>query len=398
MSDEKPKRGRGKNRRAVGRIEERNPGKTYLIRVSEGKDSTGKRHYYNETFHGTVTEAKKRLRELLGKQSRGESLRITNDTLAAFVDEWLKAHPDLKESSVTHYENVLGYYVRPHIGKLLLKKIEAEDIQDLYRKLEESKLAKGTIQFVHSLLRSIFKLAITRRKIPFNPMDGVKAPGGKKLEQEKQAGREARTMSTDQVSKFLDAANETRFGTLFSLAFYTGCRPGELLGLRWADYEQETRTVKIKKSIHWRPGAEWYLDTPKTAFGRRNLRLKEQLVEQLDKHRKRQLEERMKAGRSWEDHEFIFCDELGRPYSQSRLRYYCKQILKAAALPEHFNPYSARHTLATQLIEDGVNVKTVSERLGHSNVGVTLRSYTHPTGEMHDAANDQAEALIKSKK
>src|SRR5262245_1580939 len=291
-NEEKPKRERGKNRRNVGRIEERVEGKKYLIRVSEGKDSTGKRHYYNETFHGTVTEAKKRLRELLGKQSRGESLRITNDTIAAFVDEWLKAHPDLKESSVTHYENVLGYYVRPHIGKLLLKKIEAEDIQDIYRKLEESKLAKGTIQFVHSLLRSIFKLAVTRRKIPFNPMDGVKAPGGKKLEQEKQAGREARTMSTDQVSKFLEAANETRFGTLFTLAFYTGCRPGELLVLRWSDYEQENRVVKIRKGIHWRKGAEWYLDTPKTAHGRRNLRLTDSLVELLDRHRKRQLEER----------------------------------------------------------------------------------------------------------
>jgi len=397
-NEEKPKRERGKNRRNVGRIEERVEGKKYLIRVSEGKDSTGKRHYYNETFHGTITEAKKRLRELLGKQSRGESLRLSNDTLDTFLNEWLKAHPDLKESTLDGYERALGYYVRPYVGNLLLKKVEAEHIQDLYCRLEEKKIAKSTIYFVHTLLRNIFKLAIQRRKIPFNPLDGVKSPGGKKLDQAKQQGREARTMSADQVAGFLEAADETRFGSIFTLAFYTGCRPGELLGLRWIDYDQENRIVKIRQSIHWRKGAEWYLDTPKTATGRRNLRLTPETMDLLDRHRRRQLEERMKVGRAWLDHDFIFCDEIGRPYSQSRLRYYCKQILKAAGLPKYFNPYSARHTSGTLLIQEGVNVKTVSERLGHANVTTTLKTYTHPTGEMHDVASDKAEALIKRKK
>jgi integrase len=229
-------------------------------------------------------------------------------------------------------------------------------------------------------------------------MDGVVSPAGKKLEQEKQQKREQRTMTPGQVEQFLAAADETRFGTIFTLAFYTGCRPGELLGLRWDDLDGQTRILKIRQTINWRKGGKWYFDTPKTATGRRNLRLTDDLIQMLDQHRKRQLEERMKAGRAWNDHGFICCDEVGEPYSQNRLRYYCKQILQAAGLPEHFNPYSARHTSATLLIAEGINPKTVSERLGHSKVSITLQTYTHPTGEMHEAASEQAEALIKGKK
>ena len=343
-------------------------------------------------------DADKRKRELLAKHERGEPLTLSNDTLNAFLDEWLKAHPNLKESAFNHYTRALGYYIRPHIGDKLLAKIEAADVQTLYSTLSVYGLAKSTIYFVHTLLRNVFKLATARRKIMFNPMDGVVSPGGKQMEQEKQHGREERTMSPDQVIKFLQEAGETRFGTIFTLAFYTGCRPGELLGLRWSDHDAQARMLKIRKTIAWRKGGEWYLDTPKTATGRRNLRLTDDLVEMLDRHRKRQLEERMKAGSAWDDHGFIFCDEVGRPHTQTRLRYFCKQILKAAGLPTHFNPYSARHTSATLLIAEGVNVKTVSERLGHSNVTITLKTYTHPTGEMHDEANEHAEALVSGKK
>jgi integrase len=244
----------------------------------------------------------------------------------------------------------------------------------------------------------VLKIATARRKIIFNPMDGVVSPGGKQMEQEMQHVREERTMEPEQVAQFLREAAETRFGTIFTLAFYTGARPGELLGLRWADLDAASRLLKIRKTIAWRKGCEWYMDTPKTTTGRRNLRLTDDLTEILDKHRKRQLEDRMKAGGAWEDHSFIFCDEFGRPYTQGGLRYNCKQILKTAGLPEHYSPYSMRHTSATQLIAQGVNVKTVSERLGHSDMAITLKTYTHPTGEMHDRASAHAEALVSGKK
>jgi integrase len=233
-------------------------------------------------------------------------------------------------------------------------------------------------------------------------MNGVKSPSSKKLEQEQQASREERTMTPDQVMLFLHEAKATRFGTIFTLAFYTGCRPGELLGLRWDDLDSQSRVIKIRHTIHWRKGSEWYLETPKTIKGRRNLRLTDELIAMLDQHRKRQLEERIKAGGAWQNHNFIFCDEIGNPYRQGILTYRFKQILESTGLPKHFNPYSGRHTIATRIatrmIEQGIDPKTVSEWLGHANVAITLKTYTHPTGSMHEAASEQAEALIRGQK
>jgi integrase len=386
-----------KKRNSAGQIVKRGKDR-YLLRVYLGRDSTGKRHHHNETFHGGPKDAAKRLRELLAKHERGEPLKLSNDTLNAFIDEWPKCHPDLKESTISHYKVTIDPYVRPKLGNRLLTKIEANDIQSLYGGLREDGLSNDTLVYIHALLKTIFKLATVRCRIVFNPMDGVKSPAGKRFDQEKQEKREQRTMTPGQVEKFLTAANRTRFGLIYTLAFYTGCRPGELLGLRWDNLDTQARVLKIRQTLIWRKGRKWYWDTPKTATGRRNLRLTDELLELLERHRKRQLEERMRAGRAWSDHGFIFCNEVGEPYSQSQLRYFFKRTLQAAELPAHFNPYSARHTSGTLLMALGVNPKTVSERLGHSDVSITLRAYTHPTGEMHEAASERAEALIKGQK
>lgn len=391
-SGKKPRKSRN-----TGQVVERGPDK-YLLRIFIGRDTTGKRHYHNETFHGKKGGAKEQLRKLLTKLNTGEPLKLSNNTLGAFLDEWLKANPDLKTTSIDHYRDTLRLYVRPKLGGLLLTKIESNDVQSLYGEMIANQYAPSTIGLVHTLLNSAFKLALRRRKIVFNPMDGVTAPTGKKSGQEAQERREDRVLTVDQVEKFLNAADETRFGPILTLAFHTGCRPGELLGLKWENLEASSMTLKIRQTIHWPKGGAWYLDTPKTAVGRRNLRLTDYLVEMLAQHRKRQLEERMKAGSAWSDHGLIFTDEVGEPYSQGRLRYYFKQILLAAGLPDHFNPYSARHTSATLLMASGINAKTVSDRLGHSDVRITLKTYTHPTAGMQNEASEEIERVLRRQK
>lgn len=396
MADEQPKK--EKKNRTPGQILERGKDK-YLIRLFTGRDSTGKRHYFNETFHGKKRAAQDRLRVLLTKQKTGEPLRLGNATLAVFIEEWLKSHPDVRVSTLDHYQRVMNYYVIPRLGKLMLAKIEANDIQTLYADLAADGLDASTIHFVHGRLRSIFKLALARRKIAFNPMEAVKSPGGKKLRQEKRIERAQKIFQPAQVERFLQAANETRFGVIFTLAFHLGCRPGELLGLLWSDFDAQARLLRIERTLKWkRGGGGWYFDPPKTASGQRVLRLTETLVELLDRQRKSQLADKLKAGGARKEHGFIFADEVGEPYSQQNLRYRCKRILNAAGLPEHFNPYSARHTSATLLIGSGISAKTVSERLGHSDVQITLQTYTHPTNDMQLAASEQIEKLLKGAK
>lgn len=387
---DKPKKER--QARRAGQILERGKDK-YLIRIFTGRDSTGKRHYLSETFHGKKKAAQDHLRELLTKLKTGQPLRQTKDNFDTFLDEWLQAtKPTVKESSHEHYANALQRWVRPKLGRLQLSSIEAADIQALYTYMSAGGMAASTIGFVHTMLTSAFKLAILRRKLSHNPMVGVTTPSkGKKT-------REPHPMEPEQIIQFLNAAEGTRLGTLFILAFHTGCRPGELLGLQWADLNTANRTLRIQRTIVWRKGGEWYLSDPKTALSRRTLPMTDVLLEKLAQQRTRQLEERLKAGKAWTDHGFIFASEIGEPYSQESLRYRFKQILKAAGLSASFTPYDARHTTATLLMASGMNPKVVSERLGHSQIGITLQTYTHVSPGMQAEASEQMDRLISGKK
>ncbi len=398
MSDEKLDNPKKKPEpRRSGQVTERGKDR-YLIRIFIGKDATGKRHWHNETFYGKRKQAETRVRELLQKVKTGEPLKMDNSQFGAFLDEWLRSHPDIKESSVENYRTMVDTHVRPKLGGLMLARIVADNIQTLYDDLREAKLSPATVGYVHTLLRSIFKLAVLRRRINVNPMDGVKSPRGKRLQQEQREKRESKVMEPEEVAAFLRAAESTRFGALFTLAFSTGARPGELLALTWGDLDAGARTIHIRRNIKFKKGGGWYLDTPKSDAGRRTLKIGPEVAERLSLHSARQEAEKNRAGKAYSDHGFIFCDEVGAPYSQNRLRYYCKVILKAAGLPAHHSPYDARHTSATRMIEGGINAKVAAGRLGHSDPTITIRHYVHSTEGMDDQATEVLSRLVKGEK
>jgi integrase len=138
-----------------------------------------------------------------------------------------------------------------------------------------------SIRYVHRLLGMIFKLAVKRKKLIGSPMAGVEIPK-EKVRIGASEDEEERAMSPDQVGKFLEAAKGNRFENLFKLAFHVGCRPGELLALKWADLDTAARTLRINQSIVWRKSNDWYLKTPKTKLSRRTLPLTEALLELLN--------------------------------------------------------------------------------------------------------------------
>jgi integrase len=196
----------------------------------------------------------------------------------------------------------------------------------------------------------------------------------------------------------LAAAAGTRFEHLFTLAFHLGCRPGELLALKWGDLDPASRTLRINQNIVFRKAGDWYLKKPKTKLSRRTLPLTDALIETLGVQRRLQLEARLKAGKLWADHQFIFCNATGEPHSQFDLIYDCKKILKAAGLPASFSPYVTRHTMATLLMAGGTNPKVVSERLGHSNITITLAAYTHVSPGMQAEVSEAMDRLLGVKK
>jgi len=206
--------------------------------------------------------------------------------------------------------------------------------------------------------------------------------------------KEVSAIGADHVRKFLAAAVAHKADLLFAVAFYSGARPCEYLGLKWGDLDLAGKKMTIQRSLKRRKAGGWYTVEPKTAKSRRSIPLIEPLLKGLAEHRTRQLEDRLKAGSAWQQHDFIFAADFGEPFRLYSVRYVYKKILKEAGLPNNFQLRISRHSCATALMSLGTNPKVVSERLGHSSVKITLDVYSHVSPGMQQEASEHVEKLF----
>lgn len=366
----------------------------WLIRVFLGRDKDGKTKFYNEIFHGKKKEADAYEAKKKSELVSGVALQHSNTTIDEYLDTWLKisAKPRLRERTYYDYEQYLKRYVRPRIGKIKLSKLKSLDVQAVYTSMLEQGLSPRTVRFAHAILSSALKQAVKWQILPFNPATLADLPQSQR--------KEMSVLSPGEVQRFFTAARKDKWFVIFVLAIETGMRPEEYLGLQWKDIEFQKKTATIQRALVWRrKGGGWTLEDTKTPQSRRTIPLSDFVLAELKKHRKGQLEERMKLGQAYQNFDFVFATPLGTPILQSNLmRRHFKPILKKAELPETVRMYDLRHTCATLLLAEGENPKIVSERLGHSTIVLTLDTYTHVLPSMQQGATEKLENLLYKRK
>jgi len=389
MSSENPDKPDKKKKRAprpAGGKTPLGPNK-WRLRIFRMYDESRRRVYYSEVFRGGSREADDRLRELKNRQKAGEPLQIESKLLRDFAREWIEERNNgvRREATIEHYRRITEAYIIPEFGGLALADITEAKIQAYYTSLRKKERAPATVRLIHVLLASIFKLAEKRELIRKNPMRFVEPPPTPKPKPEMMNQAEARA--------FLEAARRRPEGFMFALAFHLGARPCEYLGLMWTDIDFAGHRITIQRSLKHRKAkgkyGQWYLEQPKTTNSLRSVTINPEIVRGLEERRRAQLEERMKAGPSWGNHGFIFTDATGEPLQIENVRRLHKQILKDAGLPDKFQLRGSRHACASALIAAGVDPKTVSSRLGHSSVKITLDVYVKPTDEREREASDK---------
>lgn len=158
-------------------------------------------------------------------------------------------------------------------------------------------------------------------------------------------------------------------------------RRGEILGLKWEEVDLQRGALSVKHTLSRDNGGTYALGSPKTAHGRRSIALPRSVVESLRKHRVQQVEHKLGLGEAYKDADFVFATVLGEPLHPNTLAYRFKQITKLAKLPE-IRIHDLRHTSATLMLANGEHPKVVQERLGHSDVSMTLNRYSHVTMTM----------------
>jgi integrase len=267
-----------------------------------------------------------------------------------------------------------------------LSNVRPLDLQTLYANLQEKGLKPQTVRRVHNLLHNAFKQAVRWQMIKQNPAQLVDPPPIGK--------REMTALDRDQARELLKAAEKERYYPVFVFLLSSGCRPGEAFGLKWSDVDWPSGSVTINRAIYWRPKRQgWVLTEPKTAASRRTIPLGKAVMKTLTDWKRRQAEDRLRAGSEWQHHDFVFTKLTGAPLDLETLRDRFKVVTERAKLTG-IRLYDLRHSCASILMAEGQNPKIVSERLGHANIALTLGTYSHVSKGMQEEASQKLENAL----
>lgn len=256
-------------------------------------------------------------------------------------------------------------------------------------------LSPKTIHSYHEFISSVLERAVKWQLIKDNPCRRVDPP--------KVPKHEIQVLDDQQAAKLLEQLQNEPLEdqTFFTLALYTGARRGELLGLEWPDIDFNTGVLSIRRTSQYEAGVGMYEDTTKTERSKRSIRVTEGVLKLLRAYRAYQSTRRLTLGdqwfNGWEVHPRLFTNRDGKPMNASTPLNRLKRILRRAGLPE-VSLHSLRHTSATLLIGQGIDVRTVSGRLGHSQTSTTLNIYAHEFQSADAAAAEALEIALTRKK
>lgn len=368
---------------------------SWTVVVDLGNDPvTGKRRQLWRSVKGAKREAQALLVKLLHQRDSGTDQPLGKLTVGEYLERWLRDYAEANTAPKTYrcYEDVIRRHLTPTLGSIPLSKLRPQHIQAYYsRALQKGRLdgrgglsARSVLRH-HQVLHTAFRHAAKWQLLASSPADAVQRPKAER--------HELPAIGPEEVRRFLSAADATPYGTLVHLAVMTGLRQGELLGLRWQDVKLDASVLHVQQTCQWLPGQGFVFRQPKTSRSRRAVDLSPDTVKRLRQHRHRQLEERLLLGPAHQDHGLVFATPLGTPIDPSNLRRAWSRIVRAAGL-EPLRFHDLRHAHATLMLQQGTHPKVVSERLGHSGVGITLDIYSHVLPGIQAQAAAQLDELV----
>ncbi|MDH6630578.1 integrase [Streptomyces sp. LBL] len=344
----------------------------------------------------TRKDALAKLTEKIAASNCGVPVPSAQGSLAAYLTYWLEnvtVH-QLRENTHTRYTAVARLYLIPGLGRKKLVKLTAKDVRTWLNQLRTTcqcctrgldtvrdqprccaagkccskRLSPLTLAYVHSVLKSALEHAVREEEIPRNVARNVRTgtPRPRRFE----------PLTVDEARKFLAVTNGHRLQALFELALHTGLRKGELLGLCWEDLDLAGGTASIRRTRQRTNSGGLTALPTRTKSSERRIALPTPCLRCLEQHRDRQLKEREAAGTGWKDNGYVFTRPDGAPIEGATLTRHFNTLLHQARL-RRIRFHDLRHSAATLLLEQGVELVVIKELLGHAQIGVTSTVYAH---------------------
>ena len=340
--------------------------------VGEYEDANGKRRYVSGK---TKAEVRTKLRRLLADRDEGVAYDSENLTVGDYLDRWLRAlEGSVRQRTWQRHEEVVRLHLKPMIGSGKLDKLNALQIQTMYSQKLNAGLSARSVEIIHVTMHKALKQAVRWSLVPRNVAETVTPPRPTK--------REITPLTQQQLRALLETARDDELYALWVLACTTGMRNGEPLAIQWRDIDLEAGTLQVKRTVF-----DGKVNPPKTASGRRTIRLSKLALAALRQHRINATERQTS--------EWVFSSRAGTPISVHNLHNRSwKPLLERAGLPAGTRMHDLRHSAATLLLSKGVAVKVVSEMLGHADVSTTLGIYAHVLPDMQSIAADAADEAL----
>ena len=374
-----------------GTIRKRNDGR-WEARIIIGHKNDGS-PMYKSAFAKTQRSALKELHRLLDLYCDVDLTEECRMTLGEWMDKWLDEYMifAVRETTLEAYRTLSNNQIKRFLGEKQLAYLTTADVQKFYNKIKKEgrvkphpiqgyELSDSVVRKVHMLLHEALDMAVKERLIAKNPTNGTTIP--------KCNYAEKQVLCDSQLDAFLDMIKrEEYWGDLFYVEVMTGLRRGEICGLKWSDIDFGANTLRVQRSVSVKRGGGILIGETKTDTGTRTIVMPPSVADTL-RNRK------LTAVTDWVFPNYLHPEMPVHPEAAYRR---LKIILKHAELPM-IRFHDLRHTFATHATDGGVDPKTLSGILGHTNASFTLDTYTHVTTDMQKKASAVVGNMMKNMK
>lgn len=315
-------------------------------------------------------------------------------------NEWLSVYGEtVKASSVRTREVALAAFLEKH-GKHFISKMQTKDIQDFLILQRDRNLSKNFLLNIRTSLNLMFTFALKNDYVEKNIIkDTVIPKANKKVED---YGTKKKYLEKDEIQHFLKGVKASGRRNAYSLALMmlsTGLRIGEALSLTWDDIYLDKQVLEVKKTLLQLPSDVGGFDfsTPKTQDSNRVVSFNDELTKELKKMKVQYNKEKLIGLRDpkseWRD--LVFTGRQQQPVRSSTINLVFNQVYKAYGIEGVNGSHILRHTHITMLVEAGVDLPVIMDRVGHSNINVTLEIYSHVTKKMQEQSDEKINDYFK---
>jgi integrase len=378
--------------------------KYYVVFDLERDPVTGKRQRkWLPTGTGNKKEAEKKWAEMMKNINTGDYIEPADLSLCEYLKQWLEHYRhSVRPSTYDSYSWAINKHLIPGLGSIPLGKLKPLHIQTHLTKQMKTDLSPTSVRYQYNILREALTQAMKWQMIATNPCMAIDPPRKEKYK--------SAVYTPEQLQLLLAIASESKIFLPLVLAATCGLRRGEICGLRWQEVDLDRGLLFVRNSLDWE-NSKLTLRPVKTANSERSVKLPTITLEALKKEKRHQAEDKLRAGGMYEEGGYVWAWDDGRPHDPDYLYHRFIKLIKKHNISIEKDEYltkeqkqeqqlpvirfhDLRHSHATALLLEGISVKVISERLGHSSTKITQDIYSHVLPQMQEQAADVMDKLL----